>query len=64
LLDVPPLISIGFVLFGFGLLRGLRIMHQHLRCPLCNRLQSPKKSYPHRVCLGCGAALSYGMEDS
>jgi hypothetical protein len=64
MLDIPNLIFIGFPLFGYGMLRGLLIAKRHLRCPVCDRFQSPGKSLPNRVCLGCGAALSYGMEDS
>jgi hypothetical protein len=57
-------VVIGFPLFAFGMLRGLLLLHRHLRCPICNRLQSPEKRFPNRVCQGCGAALSYGPEDS
>jgi len=54
----------GFPLFVFGLLRGFLIAWRHLRNPVCHRFQSPQKSFPNRVCLGCGAALSCGSEDS
>jgi hypothetical protein len=63
-LDVEPLVLLGFGIFAVGMMRGIWIMRRYLRCPVCDRFQSPQKSYPHRVCLGCGAALSRGHEDS
>lgn len=64
LIDVPALVFVGFPLFAFGLLRGLLIASRHLRCPTCDRFQPPQKALPNRVCLGCGAVLSYGTADS
>jgi len=61
---VPALAVAGFVLFGAGMLRGFLIAWRHLRCPVCDRFQTPRKCFPHRACLGCGAALSFGAEDS
>jgi hypothetical protein len=63
-LELPPLVFLGFALFAIGFLRGFLIARRHLRCPTCDRFQSPQKAFPHRVCLGCGTALSYGPEDS
>jgi hypothetical protein len=63
-LQIPALALAGFAIFALGMLRGFVILYRHLRCPVCDRLQSPQWCYPHRVCLGCGAALSYGPGDS
>jgi hypothetical protein len=64
ILDIRFLALVGTPLFAFGLFRGLLIAYRHLRCPVCDRFQSPRKMFPNRVCLGCGAALSYGPEGS
>jgi hypothetical protein len=63
-LDIRPLVIIGFLLFGFGLVRGLLIARRHLRCPVCDRIQSLQKWYRCRICRGCGSALSHGWGDS
>ena len=64
LLDLEPLVFVGFPLFAFGLLRGFLLMRRYLRCPTCNRVQNFGRYYPNRQCLGCGADLSYGPGDS
>jgi len=56
---------VGFAIFAFALARGVfYYSSQYLRCPVCNKQQSPAIHFPYRSCDGCGQRLSEGWKDS